>query len=306
MRVLFVHTGRAFLPELPAYIAELHRHGHVAEATKEPPDGTTTRGYDLVFRFGGFLRPLAGSNTPEVHEYHSASTTRLPRLKNTAKSLLSPRPAGRVFLNEFVQAQFVFLDRIPFIYRDMGANGELLACRQSSRPKRFDIVYGGSISGRPGLLATICTLARKGAVVGVAGSANDGEIEVLSREERVQYVGRLSFEAMPGFLSEGRFGLNYCPDEYPLNRQTSTKVIEYLVAGLPIVSNRYAWMDRHAAKLRYDYLDVDQVSCVEDLDAGCNTVVPLQKAETLTWPSILSHSGFVPFLERVIAELQSI
>ena len=40
-----------------------------------------------------------------------------------------------------------------------------------------------------------------------------------------------------------KYGLNYTPDIYPYNIQTSTKTLEYLASGLEVISNRYYWAE---------------------------------------------------------------
>lgn len=299
MNVLFVHTGKAFLPELEAYRAAIQAEGYAADVVHEEPDGHVTKDYDLVFRFGGLLGRLPGSATPEIHEYHSASTTKLPRLKNIVKSLASPRPAGRIFLNAFVRRQFNFPDRVPYLLRDMGASPDLLACRTAG-DKAFDIVYAGSISGRSGLVEVLLTLARKGLTLGIAGAATGAEADVLRQQKGIEFVGRLPGDEVPGFLSRGRMGLNYCPDVYPLKYQTSTKVIEYLVAGLPIVSNEYEWINDHAKRHGYRYVALNSLGCTVDLRAGKGTVLGVEQAKAFTWPEMLTEVGFVDFLRDTI------
>jgi glycosyltransferase involved in cell wall biosynthesis len=299
VKVLFVHTGRAFLPELPAYIAELERRGHRADVIERTPVADDVGAYDLVFRFGGLLRSLPGSDVPEVHEYHSASTTRWPRLKNVAKSVLGVRPVGRVFLNEFVRAQFSFSDGVPSIYRDMGASSAFLHVRERTADVRYDVVYAGSISGRPGLLETILTLARSGLSVGVAGNATREVAARMAHEPGVEFVGLIAIDDVPEFVAMGRCGLNYCPDVYPLNRQTSTKVVEYLVAGVPIISNTYSWIDEHAGEHGYSYVPIDRVARRSDIDRLEGGTLSREAAERFTWGRVLEDSDFVAFLQRV-------
>ena len=38
-------------------------------------------------------------------------------------------------------------------------------------------------------------------------------------------------------------GLNFTPDIFPFNVQSSTKTIEYSAAGLGVISNRYIWAE---------------------------------------------------------------
>lgn len=296
MRVAYVHTGRAFLPEIPAYCAALEASGHEAFVISHVGELAQGDRADIVVRFGGLLRPLKGLCMPEVHEYHSASTQWPRPLRNVAKSALSTRPVGRIFQNPFVRRQFFFPDRARFIYRDMGASPLMLTARKATS-KSFDVVYAGSFKGRHGLVASLTAIARAGASVGVAGDPVPEDLCELRSAPGVEFVGRLAQSDVPGFLEEGRFGLNYVPDIYPLNRQTSTKVIEYLVAGLPIISNSYAWIDAHAGDMGYQYLKVQEAVDLANMEPPSRSVLPLERVQALLWPELLDKCQFVEFLE---------
>lgn len=296
MKIIFIHTGKSFLPELSAYSSYLLNNGHEVAVVHNENDISSFRNFDVVFRFGGFLRKIKGSYLPEIHEYHSASTTTFPRLKNVTKSLLAHKPEGRVFLNTFVKSQYCFLDSKPYIFRDMGADASFLDIR-NSQLKQYDIVYAGSISGRVGLVEKLEMIASKDIKIGVAGSASQDIIERLTSYKMIDYVGCLDRKEMYEFLSLGHYGLNYCPDIYPLKYQTSTKVIEYLVAGLPIVSNSYSWMDMFSNKLGFRYLDIDDLDTSDFTQISSNQVISRDFAESLTWESVLKRAGFLEYLQ---------
>lgn len=295
MRIVYIHTGRAFLPEIPAYCAALRAAGHEAFVVSGVDELNEISELDLLVRFGGLLRPLPGIAVPEIHEYHSASTQWPRPLRNLIKSALSSRPVGRIFQNDFVRRQFRFPDPAGFIYRDMGANPAMLAARESLS-KSFDVVYAGSFKGRHGLVSCLSALARGGAKVGVAGDPAPEQLAELRTAAGIEFVGRLAQDDVPEFLAAGRFGLNFVPDIYPLNQQTSTKVIEYLVAGLPIISNSYPWMDAHARKTGYDYLRVDGIRDLAGVEPPPRAVLSVEKVQPLLWPNLLEQCQFVNFL----------
>ncbi len=296
MKILFVHTGKSFLPELSAYSSHLFNNGHEVAVVHNENDISSFSNFDVVFRFGGFLRNIKKSSLPEIHEYHSASTTTFPRLKNLTKSLLAHKPEGRVFLNAFVKSQYCFLDSKPYIFRDMGADASFLDIR-NSQSKQYDVVYAGSISGRVGLVDKLEVIASKGIKIGVAGSASQDIIERLTSCKMIDYVGCLDRKEMYEFLSLGRYGLNYCPDIYPLKYQTSTKVVEYLVAGLPIISNSYSWMENFSDKLGFSYLDIDCLDISNIEKVNDNQIVSKNIAKSLTWEAILERAKFLDYLQ---------
>ena len=57
----------------------------------------------------------------------------------------------------------------------------------------------------------------------------------------VHCTGRIAQDQVPAQLLRARAGLNLMPERLPLAMQTSTKVLEYLAVGLPVLSNDYAW-----------------------------------------------------------------
>ena len=226
MKVLFVHHGRSFLPELPAYRECLEEAGHGTDVSMEPMSAALCSRYDLIFRFGGVLREIPGSTTPEVHEYHSASTTRLPRLKNFIKSVVAKRPAGRVFLSPFVRRQYFFNDNAPEIYRDMGASRVFIDCWNPDSRKQYDLTYCGSIAGRPTVVAALCRLGRLGLRVSIAGRATAAQAQTLLEAPNPFFAGELEASPAPSFLADDRAGQNLSPNLYPFREQASTNVID--------------------------------------------------------------------------------
>lgn len=301
MKIAFIHTGKAFLPEIPAYRSYLEQKNQTTIELERYEDIIDHGDLDLVFRFGGLLKTARWQTVPEIHEYHSASTTSAPVLRNIIKSFAGSRPQGRIFLNNFVRSQFFFRDKIPYIYRDMGASDSLLQCNNGTT-KDFDIVYAGSISGRPGLLKVLIRLADMGFILGVAGNASHEEIEVMKKSHGIIYLGLLPASQVIDLISRSRYGLNYCPDIYPINKQTSTKVIEYLVAGIPIISNKYCWIESHKNLYGYDYIKLSDLISVDSFSDKNYHVLSHEDRSRFTWNRVLLDCNFLEFLQsRIIS-----
>jgi hypothetical protein len=299
MKVFLHETGRANLPELQAYSDAFTLAGHEVEVLKPEADLHKIGSADVVLRFGGLLHGSRRIKATEVHEYHSASTGRFPRLKNVIKALADGRPSGRVFLSDWVRRQYPFPFETPYVTRDMGANPQLLSCRESTIME-FDVVYGGSISGRPGLLEAIAQLSRLGARVGVAGGGDARDVAAIEALAGIRYAGMLTPPEMVDFLARGRFGLNFCPDRYPWNQQTSTKVVEYLVAGRPIISNSYPWIREHSRANRYTFLPLEQLPSLDDWVEPDKGTISRALAEDHLWPNVIRRSGLVEMVEGLI------
>jgi teichuronic acid biosynthesis glycosyltransferase TuaH len=111
-------------------------------------------------------------------------------------------------------------------------------------------------------LALLEGVVQTGRSLLLVGPAVDAETErrlsELTRHPHVQWVGRQPFEALPGFLRAAVVGLTpYVDDEF--NRASfPLKTLEYLAAGLPVVSS-----DLPAARA----LATDHVTVAGDHDA---------------------------------------
>lgn len=297
MKIVLVHSGKAFLPEMYAYQAYLEGKGHQVMVQTAEEAAAQAERPDLYYRFAGFLRHRLSPDVPEIHEYASASIGAFPRVKNLLKSVASARPVGRVFLNMFVKDQFHFPVSAPFLFRDMGANNAFFEQRGCA-DKIYDLVYAGSITGRAGVLDCITRLAGKGLRIGLAGTVTEQELVIIRSQPLIDYVGRLPVADVPAFIARARFGLNYCPDIYPYNQQTSTKVIEYLAAGIGIVSNRYEWMVSHATQNGYAFLDVSDIDSASSLVGVPNAILDSERARQFEWARLLERADLDAFIRR--------
>jgi glycosyltransferase involved in cell wall biosynthesis len=295
--VTVLRSSKAFLPEVAAYRTALEQAGFAVAVLDAAGFDPTAAHTDLVYRFGGVLRPLSRS-VPEVHEYVSASVGRGAWAKDLLKSLADGRPAGRVFLNDYVRSRFHFPRSAPSILREMGVDPAFLAVRDTVE-QRFDLVYAGVLSERPGVVDTLLALAGQGWHIGVAGRADERDTARLGSAASITFVGVLPAAEVPAFVAAGRAGLNLMPLVVPYIHQTSTKVLEYLVAGLPVVSPDYPWISGHAARLGYSVVPLDA------LLAGARPPLPppidAATAAELLWPTVLAEAGFVEFVAACVA-----
>ena len=297
IQVCFIQPGKAYLPEVYAYSNFLNQKNisNVIVSSDQEAKDIKAKVY---YRFGGFLhnRILVGS--VEIHEYHTVSTGRFIKLKNIIKSLLSAKPDYLSFLNKFVDSNYFFPNSIPRLYRDMGADENLLTARKSASKKEFDICYFGSLSNRKGVVDSILKLSQTGYTFVVGGNAVQSDVELLRDCQNITYLGICDRDTVYKHIEKSRFGLNIIPDEFPLTHQTSTKVIEYLVAGLPIISNSYKWINEHSLKYGYQYVELSNTLILpENL---INLVIPDNVAEQFTWNYILEKSRFYDVIQKLV------
>ncbi|MGF1774984.1 glycosyltransferase [Vibrio wakamikoensis] len=299
--VCFIKTGKAFIPEADAYSKFLNCRGLSTSVVESELEASELKAR-LYYRFGGVLRGCIVKGTPEVHEYHTASVGRFAFLKNISKSILASKPKYYSFLNAFVEGEYYFSRQIPRFYRDMGASDAVLSLRSINCEKEFDVCYFGAISQRKNVVPAISDLARQGFSIVVAGRTNSDDELLLSQMKGVTFLGMLDRDQVLHYLSKSKAGLNIMPDEYPLTRQTSTKVIEYLVAGLPVISNQYEWINEHSRRYGYDFATISSLDkrTFQSLINNPNAIISLEKAKKFTWEEILLEIDFLGIINRLI------
>ena len=124
----------------------------------------------------------------------------------------------------------------------------------------YDIVYCGSISGRSGLIEVLRELAENYKVI-VVGRVNGVEKDLL-QHTNITLLGQVSRDQLPEIYRNSRFGLNYTPNIYPFNIQTSTKTLEYLASGLRVISNRYKWINSFCDQKNINVIPFEGLSLI--------------------------------------------
>ncbi len=246
--VHFVHTGTAYMPELNAYETQLRALGHHCERHRDP--ATVPLDADIVWWICGHVSPQHSHRlrrSLQVHEYASASVGRLPALKDRLKRWRHPRPDHRVFLNAWVRERMGFDDGVPCSLREMGVPEAFLQARACADTDH-DLVYLGEMGRLRDFLPTLQAIAKAGLRLLLVGQVPADLEGVLRLTPGVECTGRIAQSDVPAQLLRARAGLNLMPERLPLAMQTSTKVLEYLAVGLPVLSNDYAWARAAAAE----------------------------------------------------------
>ena len=248
--VHFVHGARSYLPELAAYQAHIQSLGHAVQMHTQAhtvPDDAQAVWWicgrvpaDQARRFKGAV---------QVHEYASASVAPLAWLKDRIKQWQHPVPDFRVFQSEWVRQRMGWGDAVhepvPYALRDMGVPASFLTA-QALQPPEFDLVYLGEMRRLLHFVPLLQTLGQAGLSLLLVGDVPPALQERLAALGHIQSTGRVPQDQVPAQLLRARAGLNMMPDVLPLSEQTSTKMLEYLALGLPVVSNPYAWAQRTA------------------------------------------------------------
>lgn len=282
----------AYTPEAYAYEKYLKKLGHQIQLDYElDPDN------DINIYFMG-TRPFWKKNEGraiEVHEYQSLSTPPYAQFKNLAKKIVNKKPNGRIFLNEFLHRDLSFSDNIPYIYRDMGVDEALF--QSPSENPLYDIVYCGSIAGRNGLIEVLRRLAGNYKVV-VVGQVSDLESSLL-KHENITILGRVERKDLPEIYRNSRFGLNFTPNIYPYNIQTSTKTLEYLASGLGVISNKYKWSEEFFSEIDYQPVWLDDCDFPKTIEMNSTVIAYPSLIHRYAWENVLSDSKFDVFLREI-------
>lgn len=284
-------TKDSYTPEAYAYADFLSRKGHKVElAYRLNPNN------DINIYFMG-LRPFwkyKSNRAIEIHEYHSLSTGSNPRIKNNLKAFINKKPEGRIFLNEVVRNDLKLRDNVPFIYRDMGVEDNMFQV-PSTNPI-YDIVYCGSIIGRKGLINTLIFLSQRFKVC-VIGNINESDKKLLILNN-ITVLGPKSRIEIADIYKESCFGLNYTPDIYPFNIQTSTKTIEYLASGLHVISNKYKWIEDFSRFHDYEPIWLDTL--MENFTEFSYDRSKLPSMSEYKWDNILEICKLENFLKKTL------
>lgn len=283
MKIGITINNISYTPEAYAYEKYLTKLGHCIQldlASNLDPNN------DINIYFMGF-RPFwvkEKGKALEIHEYQSLSTGTYPRVKNLMKKIINKKPVGRIFLNSIVKSEFGFIDDVPSICRDMGVDDSFFQV-PSNNPK-YDIVYCGSVNGRIGLVEILSELSKKYKIIVI------GDVDMSIKNHLISlgisFTGRLDRKDIPTIYADARFGLNYTPNIYPFNIQTSTKTLEYLASGLNVISNRYFWAETFFKQLSYTPIWIEQ------MDLEKNSSLP--NMDGYAWKNVLDKSNFEKFI----------
>jgi glycosyltransferase involved in cell wall biosynthesis len=110
---------------------------------------------------------------------------------------------------------------------------------------QFDLVYLGETIRFTAFRHALHAIREAGLSLLVIGAMDDA---VRAIAPGATCTGRIPQAEVAAQLLRARAGLNLMPDRVPYAQQTSTKVLEYLAVGLPVVGNDYPWFRRAAGE----------------------------------------------------------
>lgn len=302
MIIAFVHSNKAFLPEIDAYSRFFSAYEVQCEVVNRNDLGLVHRNVEWWMMGSDLTKPREG--IIKIHEYCSSSIPPWRVWKNQWKSFFNAQPDFRLFLNEYVRKAFNFHDRIPFGYRDMGIPGHWLT-GPAEGEKEYDFIYTGDLSPirQPEkLLNCFSTGALKGRSLLVV-SNNYHHLQTAYQHYRnIVFMGPLPYAGMEDYIQKARFGINYMIDMEPFNRQTSTKLLEYAALGLAVVTTRYAWMDGFKQQYGGDYFFLEPDLSNFTWENVNNFPYRKPDLSQWTWDKQIRGSGVLEFLKLKFPE----
>ncbi|MDF2557768.1 MAG: hypothetical protein K0R71_1596 [Bacillales bacterium] len=289
-KILLIRDERSFLPEISAYLNYFNNSDEFRAYDSRDLHGSyDINDFDVLWEFKGF----GGIKTTEkclVHEYVGLSSTTFPHLKDTIKRILNPKPNLRIFLNETVRDGMNFKDGIDYSLRDMGIDPQFI--EQYNAKKEYDFVYVGKVGKYRGMdhFLKHFTINPTGKLL-LIGNVEDDIYRQFKNCEDIIFAGRIPYSEVPELASKAEYGLNYMPDEYPFNIQTSTKLLEYLALGLKVITTDYPWVRDFEKKHQCNFYKIDYKNPALDLEKMRNHHFHSAfKPEDYMWDQIMEKS----------------
>lgn len=304
LKVNILHTGSAYVPEVETYKAFLELQGSKVKLLKNLSLALQESADVLIIMMGRhFFWQKPKSHAAVIHEYHSLGTGRLAKVKDLVRRLLSFKPDGRILLNEQVRQRMRFYDDVPFIYRDMGVPDYFYhKPKADTCEKRYDFAYVGRMNKRRrfsrflrGFLGQVPERS-----IALIGDATPKIKRRFGQAHTIHFFGRVERREIPRLLAQCRCAINYIPDIYPYNIQTSTKLLEYLAFGLPVITTDYAWIREFEREMGVRFPRIGE-RC-EGLRQLMDDFPPEKVVgdfKQWQWDIVLEKSGFQAFLMDV-------
>ena len=295
-KILFLHPGKANLPEISIYKRFFPQYMFV---NCQDLQEYSLEDFDLLWRFMG-MDLHGSSNIPIVHEYASLSVGHGARWKDWLKKHLNIRPSLRIFLNSAVHAKFGFRDGVPHCYRDMGVDAQFF-CTEAIE-KKYDFVYVGNMGAERKFSKVLDFFSRSGKSLLLIGTPPNTLYQIYKKFKNLIFAGAIPYRDVPSLARQAEYAVNYIPDQYPYNLQTSTKLLEYVAMGLKIVTTDYSWVrmfeknrKMHFYKFSEDFHDMN-LRQLENFPF-CNTSI-----EDLRWENIMEASGIGRVLDDLLGD----
>ncbi|WP_323665717.1 glycosyltransferase [Pectobacterium punjabense] len=289
IKMALVKTGRANMPEIGAYCRFFSNYYDVSVC--EPNEDLSS--YDILWYFMGSKGKRYRKEQFIVHEYASLSVPPYAKVKNWIKKNIISQPDLRVFLNNRIRDELGFTDSVQYCYRDMGVDELFFTSR---RDFKFDIVYVGAVAGRNLEKALDVLLSYELQCEILIIGKVDSDFQNSYSGKNVKFIGQVDYNKVPEYIGQAKLCLNWIPDVYPYNLQTSTKYLEYVAGNRLVISNSYPWINFFTRENNLTYIDLNNKS--EIINALNNPTVGNYNFKPMKWDEVINASMVLDLLPR--------
>ncbi|OED56334.1 hypothetical protein BEI46_08575 [Aliivibrio fischeri] len=287
-KIFFVKDSISYLPEIYAYEKYCIENKICYEIVGSNFDFNSIQ-YPFVKWIIMGVDKNKNKNAFLVHEYLSLSTGKLAKIKNFIKKNLSVTPDLQVFLNDNVKDVFYKSD-IKHIIRDMGVMPFFK--NHDDIKKEYDFVYCGSLGNNRNideLFYLFINGELKGRSLLVIGEASKALVGKYS-SNFIKFHGRVDYKDVPKVLCKAKCAINYIPDIYPFNLQTSTKLLEYLSCKLPVLSTKYLWVEKFKKENKAPILFIEPDFNAKTLDDFLSRELEFPDMNKYLWDMVIAES----------------
>lgn len=293
--ILILHPAKANLPELQAYSNYFSEVYNVTISTDYTQDISK---FDIIWIIMG-TKSIKKRRRDQIliHEYASLSTGKFPRAKNFIKKVIVNRPDIRIFLNEFVKKEMGFKDNIEYCFRDMGIS-KLFLDKEFTYPIKYDFVYVGDISKERKMDIFLKNfIVRHNTKLLLVGNYDIDIYNNFVKYDNLTFAGKVPYDNVPQKILQARYAINFIPNEYPYNLQTSTKLQEYIALGMNVITTDGEWVRSFEKEndCKFFYMNIDGYS----FDDGYKSFEykSFLNGSDYLWESVLEESGILKTIE---------
>ena len=293
-KILFLHPGKSSLPEINAYkryLTDYNFYNCVEIKDYKLED------FDLIWRFMGM--DVQQSTVPVIHEYASLSIGRCAKIKDYIKNRLNVIPNMRIFLNSEIAQKYNFRDNVNYCYRDMGIDEQFLGVKNK---KSFDFVYVGNMDNDRsiGRLLNKVAYEFKSSSILLIGQPTDDLYSKYKKFGNIKFTGKVLYCDVPQLASQAEYAINYIPNKYPYNLQTSTKLLEYVAMTLKVITTNYQWVSQFEQERNMRFFKVSEDLHELDMKKLQQFQFVNGNVDDLCWSNIIKKSGIEKALKSIV------
>nr|ADL32333.1 WenI [Proteus vulgaris] len=294
--VNFIYPEHENLPELTYYKNYLQKKGIICKSNLKKINIDNIYSYYEWHILGThlkhhnrFLCDITGFKKTLIHEYASLSTGKyffISKLKNFIKKTFNHTPDYYLFLNTTIKDNISKknIDHNKYELRDMAVPDNW---KKDNRDDEYiyDYAYVGSLSAERKITNLLDNTILKQKKILLIGEPPIELVEKYNHNKNIIFKGKVNHENIPNLLKKVKTCINYIPNEYPYNIQTSTKMLEYLFLEKDILSTRYHWVINFLTekKIKFEFLN-DEFIYIKGKSQG---------SKISTWDEILENSKII-------------